>query len=112
MSNYIASRREALKAGFTSIGAGLAVMSMPGFVFPGQDAAEEPVPFQNVPRTSPNSLDWETLDEWLTPQDQVFSVQHYGTPEVDASAFDLEVTGLVERPRKLRLEEIKTLPKQ
>ena len=56
---------------------------MPGFVFPGQDAAEELVPFQNVPRAKPNSLDWETLDEWLTPQDQVFSVQHYGIPKVE-----------------------------
>jgi DMSO/TMAO reductase YedYZ molybdopterin-dependent catalytic subunit len=112
MSSYSASRREALKFGLTSIGAGLAVMSMPGFVFPGQDAAEEPVPFQGVPRASPNSLDWETLDEWLTPQDQVFSVQHYGTPQVDAAQFRLEIAGMVERPQSLTLDQLKALPKQ
>jgi DMSO/TMAO reductase YedYZ molybdopterin-dependent catalytic subunit len=111
MSDYRATRRELLKAGFTSIGAGLAVMSLPGFVFPGQEAAEELVPFQNVPRTTPHSLDWETLTEWLTPQDQVFSVQHYGIPDVDAAAFELEITGLVERPKKLKLDQIKALPR-
>src|SRR5262245_46696288 len=108
MSSCVASRRELLQ----SVGAGLAAMSLPGFVFPAQVAGEELVPFQNVPRTSPNSLDWETLDEWLTPQDQVFRVEHYGTPDVDAAKFDLEIAGLVERPKKLALDQIKALPKQ
>src|SRR5262249_1305647 len=105
MTTQIASRRELLKAGAPTFGAALAVMSMPSFVFPGKDAAEELVPFQNVPRATPSSLDWETLteDEWLTPQDQVFSVQHYGSPKVDPSEFALEIAGLVERPKKLTL---------
>src|SRR4051794_12449344 len=90
----------------------MAAMSLPSFVFPGQDAAEELVPFQNVPRAKPESLDWETLDEWLTPQDQVFSVQHYGMPKVDSGGFQLEITGLVERPRKLTINEIKLLPRE
>src|SRR3954451_11671715 len=112
MPDYVASRREMLKGGMSSIGAGLAVMSSPSFVFPGQGAGEELVPFQNVPRAAPNSLDWETLDEWLTPQDQVFSVQHYGSPKVDADGFQLEVMGLVDRPVKLSLRDIKARPKQ
>jgi DMSO/TMAO reductase YedYZ molybdopterin-dependent catalytic subunit len=110
MNEVLGSRREWM----TSIGVGLTVMSLPGFVFPGQDAGEEHVPFQNVPRANPNSLDWESLsaDEWITPQDQVFSVQHYGTPDVDAGAFELEIAGMVERPRKLRLAELKSLPRE
>src|SRR3954462_14929497 len=103
MNSHRASRRDLLKAGISSVSAGLALMSMPKFVFPGQEAAEELVPFQNVPRATPNSLDWETLteDEWLTPQDQVFSVQHYGIPKFETSSHALEIAGLVERPRKL-----------
>src|SRR6476620_11785395 len=112
MTNYVASRRELLKAGFTSLGAGLALMSMPDFVFPAQEVGEEPVPFQNVPRAARNSLDWETLDEWLTPQDQVFSVQHYGSPKVDPNKFELEVMGLVDKPIKLTLDAIKARPRQ
>jgi DMSO/TMAO reductase YedYZ molybdopterin-dependent catalytic subunit len=112
MSEYLASRRELLKTGLTSLGAGLAMMSMPDFVFPAQQADEEHVPFQGVPRAAPKSLDWETLDEWLTPQDQVFSVQHYGTPKVDADKLELEVMGLVEKPIKLSMEAIKARPRQ
>src|SRR5262245_57401284 len=110
MNEILASRREWM----TSIGAGLAVMSLPGFVFPGQEAGEEGVPCQGVRRTTAKSLDWETLaaDEWLTPQDQVFNVQHYGTPEVDVGAYELEIAGMVERPRKLRLAQIRSLPKE
>jgi DMSO/TMAO reductase YedYZ molybdopterin-dependent catalytic subunit len=106
------SRRDMLKTGFASFGAGLALMNSPGFVIAAQQAEEELVPFQDVPRSGPNSLDWETLDSWITPQDQVFSVQHYGTPEVDLGKYDLEVTGLVERPMKLTLDQIKARPKQ
>lgn len=110
--NTVATRREMLKAGLAGMGAGLALFSRPDFVFPAQDAAEELVPFQNVPRAKPDSLDWETLDEWLTPQDQVFSVQHYGSPKVDADGFQLQIDGLVERPRKLTMNEVKALPRE
>src|SRR5436190_24365281 len=112
MSEYLSSRRELLKTGLASAAAGVALWSLPEFVFASQDADEELVPFQNVPRSTPNSLDWETLTEWLTPQDQVFSVQHYGIPVVDAAKYELEISGLVERPRKLTLDAIKALPKR
>src|SRR5687768_5213081 len=111
MLHNLSSRRDVLKAGLTSFGAGLAMLSLPEFVFSGQEANEELLPFENVPRASPNSLDWETLAEWLTPQDQVFSVQHYGTPDVNADNFELEIGGLVERPKTLKLSDIKGLPK-
>jgi len=106
------SRRDVLQAGLATAAAGLALFSRPDFLFPGQAAEEELVPFQNVPRAAPRSLDWETLTEWLTPQDQVFSVQHYGTPQVDSAAYRLQIAGLVERPRSLTLDEIKALPRR
>ncbi len=113
MDDFVASRREVLRVGAGSV-AGLAMMGWPEFVFAAQEAGEEQVPFQGVPRAGQNSLDWESLtaDEWITPQDQVFSVQHYGTPEVNAGQHELEITGLVERPKKLKLSEIKALPRE
>src|SRR5262245_66512583 len=112
MSAILPTRRELLQYGLASTAAGLALFSLPEFAFPGQAENEELVPFQNVPRSTPNSLDWETLTEWLTPQDQVFSVQHYGIPAVDAERYELELAGLVQRPRKLTLAQIKALPRQ
>lgn len=106
------TRREALLTGSAALAAALAHLSSPSFVFPGAADDEELVPFLKTPRATPNRLDWETLSEWLTPQDQVFSVQHYGMPKVDAAAFKLQVAGLVERPKAFTLEEIKAMPKK
>ena len=106
------SRRDVLKAGSATFAVALAHMSMPGFAFPGQRDEEELVPFENTPRTLPNRLDWETLDQWLTPQDQVFSVQHYGIPEFDVDNFKLEIGGLVDKPVTLTLDDIKAMPKK
>jgi DMSO/TMAO reductase YedYZ molybdopterin-dependent catalytic subunit len=106
------TRREALKAGSAAIAVAVAHMSMPGFVFAGQGQDEELVPFLDMPRTPPNRLDWETLDSWITPADQAFSVQHYEIPEVDADNFKLEFTGLIETPKTFTLDQLKALPKK
>ena len=106
------SRRDVLKASASSLAAGLVVFSMPDFVFPGQTDEEELVPVLNMPRTTPGRLDWETLDSWLTPQDQVFDVKHYGEPTVDPQQYRLQITGLVERPRSFSLQEIRALPRK
>jgi DMSO/TMAO reductase YedYZ molybdopterin-dependent catalytic subunit len=104
-------RRTALEMGSATVAALLAETAMPGFAFPGEAKEEELVPFLDMPRTPPNRLDWETLDEWLTPQDQVFNVQHYGIPAFDEKDFALEITGLVKKPRKFTMEEIKRQPR-
>lgn len=107
MSSLASSRREFLQASLGSVAAGLALLTDPRFVFPAQQDQDELVPFLNMPRTGPNRLDWETLDSWLTPSDQVFNVQHYGIPEFDASAYQLEITGLVDKPLTLTLDQLK-----
>ena len=105
------TRRDVLKAGTAAMAAVVAHISTAEFAFPGQGEDEELVPFLDMPPTAPNRLDWETLDEWLTPQDQVFSVQHYGVPEFDADEFKLEISGFVEDPTTLTLEDIKRFPR-
>jgi DMSO/TMAO reductase YedYZ molybdopterin-dependent catalytic subunit len=111
MASGLVSRRQAISAGVTSVAAGLALLSNRDFVFAAQGDDEALVPFRSEPRSKPESLDWETLTEWITPQDQTFSVQHYGIPEVETKGYELEITGLVERPKKLNLDELKTLPR-
>lgn len=106
------SRREVLKASSAAVAAALAQLTLPGSIFPGQDQAEELVQFLNMPRAVPERLDWETLDQWMTPQDQVFSVQHYGIPQFDASSLKLEIMGLVNKPVTLSLDEIKAMPRK
>ena len=52
-------------------------------------------------------LQWENLTDWITPNDQVFAVSHYGKPVVDPAQFKLEVGGLVRKPITLSLEQIR-----
>jgi DMSO/TMAO reductase YedYZ molybdopterin-dependent catalytic subunit len=111
MSNTLWSRRDAISTAVTSVAAGLALLANPDFVFAGEADDEELVPFQKVPRSKPESLDWETLTEWITPQDQTFSVQHYGIPKVETKGYELEIMGLVEHPRRLGLDALKSLPR-
>ncbi len=102
------NRRDLLKAGVGTAAFALAQLVTPDFAFPGQGEEETLLPFLNMPRSRPGSLDWETLDSWITPQDQVFEVSHYRpTPEVDPATYELEVTGLVEKPFTLSLEDLK-----
>lgn len=113
MPTDLISRREIISTALTSVTAGLAIMAMPDFVFAGEGANEELVPFQNEPPTKPESLNWEKLTDWLTPQDQAFSIQHYGIPKVDAAVeYELEITGLVDQPRTLSIKDLKSLPRQ
>ena len=54
-------------------------------------------------------LDVRTIDGPLTPRDQFFTTQHYGHPAVDPAAFRLKVSGLVERPLSLSLDDLRKM---
>lgn len=101
------SRRTIIKGGVAAMLAG----SLPAFAFPPEADDEELVSFTNAARTGENRLDWETLKDWITPQDEVFNVQHYGIPEFDAKDFKLEVKGLVTSPKTFSMEALQARPK-
>ena len=108
------TRREILKAGMTA--ASLAAMGLPTAALPALAQGETPVPFTDIPDSinftvDPKSptrvLDIRTIDGPLTPKDRFFAVQHFGQPEVDASTYRLKVTGLVNKPMELSLDDIR-----
>jgi DMSO/TMAO reductase YedYZ molybdopterin-dependent catalytic subunit len=67
---------------------------------------EEPIPFLDV-QPGGKMLRWEHLTQWITPREELFSVGHYGTPEVDLAKWRLNVVGLVGNPVSLSLDEIR-----
>ncbi len=79
-------------------------------MFSGEEDEEEHVPFLKLPRVTRKMLDWETLDSWLTPQDQVFDVHHYNEPALDAAKYHLEIAGLVDKPLTLTLDDVRKRP--
>ena len=101
--NKHTTRREILKGGL--VVAGLGALGVPEWAFPVLAQSESVVPFTDMPDnvvlvTGPDRriIDIRKIDGPFTPKDQFFTTQHYGHPDVDAAAFRLKVSGLVDRP--------------
>src|SRR5436189_4313787 len=100
------SRRQMLRTG-TALGV-LAFLRLPASVS-AMPKAEEDATIIKFLDAQPKGkgLQWENLESWITSNEDVFAVSHYGTPNVDIAAHQLEITGLVKKPRKLTLDELK-----
>ena len=53
--------------------------------------------------------DIRTIDGPFTPKDKFATTQHYGHPDVDPATFKLKVSGLVDRPKALSLDDLKKM---
>ena len=76
---------------------------------------EELIPFLDQPPEPPAKrglLDWSTLDSFITPNDEFFNVSHYNKPIIDQDTWKLEISGLVDNPMMLTIDDIKARPKQ
>lgn len=111
MMSQQSTRREALKRTALSSAGFVTWLAHASPTFSQEANEGQLVPFLDEPRTTPNRLDWEALDTWLTPQDQVFSVQHYGVPKFDYDAYRLEIGGMVKNPKQFAVEQLKAMPK-
>lgn len=106
------SRRQILKGGLAA--AGLGVLGVPEWVLPALAADETLVPFTDIPDnvrwdTPPDRrlLDIRTIDGPFTPTDKFATTQHYGHPDVDMATYKLKISGLVDKPLQLTLDEVK-----
>jgi DMSO/TMAO reductase YedYZ molybdopterin-dependent catalytic subunit len=108
------SRREILKGGLAA--AGLGVFGIPEWALPALAQGETLVPFTDIPEnvrweTPPDRriLDIRTIDGPFTPADKFATTQHYGHPTIDPVTFKLSVSGLVEKPLSLSLNDLKKM---
>ncbi|MDE2662351.1 MAG: sulfite oxidase [Gemmatimonadota bacterium] len=113
--NVIPRRQVLIRGGAAA--AGLAVL--PADIFRGWLAGfdqEAVIPWVQRPhegmRERVNVLNWEEVDSWITPTDQMFRVGHYGSPVIAESDWSLEIGGLVDRPRTFSLAELRARPRQ
>ena len=108
------SRRDIVKSGLAL--AGLGMLGFPDWIVPAMAQGETLVPFTDLPATlnftpavDRRQLDIRTITGPLTPRDQFFTTQHYGHPEVDPASYQLKVSGLVNKPIAISLDELKKL---
>jgi DMSO/TMAO reductase YedYZ molybdopterin-dependent catalytic subunit len=108
------TRRDILKG--TLALAGLSVVGVPDWILPALAQNETEVPFTDLPEKivlapTPDRriIDIRTISGPFTPKEQFFTTQHYGHPEVDPAAFRLKLSGLVERPKALSLDELRKM---
>jgi DMSO/TMAO reductase YedYZ molybdopterin-dependent catalytic subunit len=108
------TRREILKGSLAL--AGLSVFGIPEWALPALAEGETLVPFTDLPENmnltptaDRRTLDIRKIDGPITPRDQFFTTQHYGHPEVDPATFHLKISGLVDRPKSLSLDELRKM---
>jgi DMSO/TMAO reductase YedYZ molybdopterin-dependent catalytic subunit len=105
------SRRDLLRG--TLAMAGLGLLGIPDWAIPALAQGETLVPFTDIPANTNfvpavdrRTFDIRKIDGPFTPKDQFFTTQHYGHPDVDPAAFRLKISGLVDRPASLSLDEL------
>ena len=108
------TRRDILKGSLAV--AGLSVLGIPEWALPALAQSETLVPFTDIPENFPTVtaadrriIDIRKIDGPFTPKDQFFTTQHYGHPEVDPATFQLKISGLVDRPASLSLDELRRM---
>ncbi len=111
MARQEVSRRMLLKSGVAVAGLGL-TPNLFSRVFAAQPG-ETIIPWLDQPAENPvpeiagQLLEWQELDSWITPTDDFFYVSHFGQPALDANDWRLEISGLVDQPMTLTLEDLK-----
>jgi len=96
---------------------GLGVLGIPNWAIPALAQGETEVPFTDLPEkiewvrgVDRRLTDIRRINGPFTPADQFFTTQHYGHPVIDAATFRLKISGLVERPKSLSLDELRKMP--
>lgn len=111
-------RREVLEGGLGIAGAAVTA-GMPFWSGLALAQGEALVPFADMPEESiaaamPNGVSWldtRFIDTFYTPNEDFYVVQHYNTPEISADEHQLSITGLVQRPTTLNLDDLRSMPK-
>ncbi|MBX5201365.1 sulfite oxidase [Rhizobium sp. NZLR1] len=110
-------RREFIVQGSAVLAAIAGLYASGGNAFPTQAGAKV-IPWLDQPTENPNpaviqtQLVWEDLDSFITPNDKFFSIAHFNRPAIDEKSWSLDIGGLVKKPLKLTLADIKARPRQ
>jgi len=107
------SRRHALRQGLSLA----SLLTLSDSVLPVLAQGETDVPFTDYPANfnaggtgSPRrTFDIRTLDGFAVPKDKFFVLQHLNQPQIDATAYRLKLSGMVNKPLELSLADLRKM---
>ena len=111
MTSRALSRRDLLRGSVALAAYGLASRPLTAFGLE-PAAGEELIPWLDVQPKGRAMLNWQDLTSWVTPNESVYEVSHYGKPKVDLAQWRLDLTGFVRKPRSYTLADLKKLPRR
>jgi DMSO/TMAO reductase YedYZ molybdopterin-dependent catalytic subunit len=99
--------------------AGLGMFGLPEWAMPVLAQGETIVPFTDIPANFNSNLsggnnpsrrlDIRKIDGMFTPKDQFFTTQHLGHPQIDVASYKLKISGLVDKPKSLSIDQLKAM---
>ena len=106
------SRRSLIKGSVALAAYAFAQAPLSVFGFGEPEEGATPVAFLDPLPKNPNRpmVQWEELKSWVTPNEHVYVVSHYGTPAVEAAKWRLELGGMLEKPKTFTLAELQQRP--
>ena len=100
------TRREMIRASVAT--AALAFAQYPLSMFGGPEAEEGVlIPFLDVQPVSRKQTRWQDLTSWYTRSEDLYEVKHYNVPALKAEEHVLEISGLVRKPKKFTIADLK-----
>ena len=106
------TRRDILKG--TLAVAGLGVLDIPGWALPALAQSETLVPFTDLPDPlnlvrgpERRIIDVRMIDSPFISRDIFATTQHYGHPVIDPATYQLRVSGLVDQPLALSIDDLR-----
>lgn len=106
MNKTILNRREMIRGSVAL--AALAFAKCPLELFGADAPADGGILIPFLDQQPPGKqLRWEQLKSWITANEDIYFVSHYGVPEVETKDWKVEFGGLVKKPRTFTLDEIK-----
>lgn len=100
------SRRDMLKGSVALAAYAFTNYPLASFGFAEPEEGAEIIPFTDK-QSGTNGITWADLKSWITPNEQLYKVQHYGVPKMDLANWSLEIGGLVRNPIQLTLDDLK-----
>ena len=106
------ARRDVIKASLAVAALG----AIPEWVLPAFAQGETLVPFTDLPANAnfapaPDRrvVDIRRIDGPFTPADQFYTIQHYNQPDFVPATYRLSVSGLVDRPVSLSIDDLRRM---